>query len=375
MPAAQQCGNRRRLVKAEPRKSAQRFRIILDSGEDEVAGAGKARSVLEELGIVPLDRDEMAKQIGDKRIRLRIAEKDPDSCDPCAVRRKHMRLRVLDHLQAVLETAQEAIIVDQLGSRRRIDTAGGSEATQRLASGSSPQLTHAPTPDQLLGLGEEFDFADAAATGLDVMPLDGDSSAAAKGVDLTLDRVDILNGGKIEVFPPNERLQLAQKALPGDPVAGHRPGLDQRCPFPILADALIVGERGWHRQHQRGGRGVRAQPQICAKDVAVARSFVENAREIACNANKEGLDAITRTNARPGRVVKKDQIDIARIIELVSAELAHAEDDEPAVTLRLVQRRKADRAPVRCLTQQMAHGGPERPLGKSAEGAGLLLER
>ena len=117
MPAAHQCGNRGRLDKAKPRKSAQRFRIILDPGEDEVAGAGKARSLLEELGIVPLDRDEMAKQIGVKRIRLRLAEKDPDSCDPRAVRRKHMRLRVLDHLQAVLETAQEAIIVDQLGSR------------------------------------------------------------------------------------------------------------------------------------------------------------------------------------------------------------------------------------------------------------------
>src|SRR5215472_7745187 len=105
MPAAQQCGNRRRLVKAEPRKSAQRFRIILDSGEDEVAGAGKAGSLLEELGIVPLDRGEMAEQIGDKGFRPGIAEKDSDPRDPGAVRRKHVRLRVLDHLQAMLETA------------------------------------------------------------------------------------------------------------------------------------------------------------------------------------------------------------------------------------------------------------------------------
>src|SRR5271166_4203289 len=226
MPAAHQCGNPSRLGKAEPRKSAQRFRIILDPGEDEVAGTGKARSLLEELGIVPLYRGEVAEQIGDKRIRLRIAEKDPDSGDPRAVRRKHMRLRVLDHLQPVLETAQEAIIVDQLGSCRRIDAAGGGEATQRLAGGAGPQLAHPPAPNQLLGLREEFDFADAAATGLDVMPLDGDSSAAAMGVDLTLDRVDILNRGKIEVFPPDERLQLAQKVLPGNPVASHRTGFD-----------------------------------------------------------------------------------------------------------------------------------------------------
>ncbi len=128
-----------------------------------------------------------------------------------------------------------------------------------------------------------------------------------------------------------------RKRCRGDAVAGDRAGLDQRGALPILPDALIIGERGCHRHRQRGGRRVRAQPQIGAKNIAIAGALVENAHEIAGKADEEGLDAVLRSHPRLCRVVKKDQVDIARIIELVAAKLAHAEDDEPAVPLRIVR--------------------------------------
>ena len=164
-------------------------------------------------------------------------------------------------------------------------------ARRRSASqvGADPQLAQPAAPDQLLGLREELDFADAAAAGLDVVALDRDSPAAAVRVDLALDRVDVLDRRKIEVFAPDKRLQLAQKALPGDAVAGHRAGLDQRCAFPILPDALVIGERGRDRHRQRGGCRVRAQPQIGAKDIAVAGALVENAHEIARQAARRRI--------------------------------------------------------------------------------------
>ncbi len=90
-----------------------------------------------------------------------------------------MRLRVVDHLQPVLDAAQEAVVVDQLRGCRRIDAAGRGEAAQRLAGRPDPQLAQPAAPDQLLGLGEELDFADAAAADLDVVALDRDSPAAA----------------------------------------------------------------------------------------------------------------------------------------------------------------------------------------------------
>src|SRR5215813_4021194 len=247
MPAAHQRSDRTRLRKAEPGKSAQSLRIVLDPGEDEVAGAGKCRSLFEELRIVPLDRNEMPQQIGDKRVRLRESEKNPDARDPGTVSWKCMRLRIIDHLQAMLETAEEPIVIDQLSAGRRINPAGRAEATQRFAGRTGPQFAQAPAPDQLLGLREEFDFADTAATGLDVVALNSDSPTPAIGVDLALDRMDVLDRSKIEVFSPDKWVQLAQKVLPGDSIAGYRTSFDQRCPFPILADALIVGECGGDR--------------------------------------------------------------------------------------------------------------------------------
>src|SRR5689334_16299275 len=153
-----------------------------------------------------------------------------------------MGLRVVDHLQPMLEAAQETIIVDQLRRGRGIDPADFCELAECLAGRADPQLLQSSAPDQLLRLCEEFDFPNPPATGLDVVPLDRDSSAAAMRVDLALDRVDVLDGRKVEVLPPDERLQLAQKPSSGDLVAGDRTRLDQRSAFPILADALIIGE-------------------------------------------------------------------------------------------------------------------------------------
>ena len=196
---------------------------------------------------MPLDRGEVSAQIGDEGLHLRIAQKDRDALDPGAVRRKRMGLRVVDHLQPVLEAAQETIVVNQLGRGRRIDPADSREPAKCLAGRADAQLLQPAAPDQLLGLCEEFDLPNPSAAGLDVVPFHRYSPAAAVRVDLALDRVNILDGCEVEVFPPDERLQLAQEAAPGGAVAGDRTGLDQRSAFPILPDALIVGERRGNR--------------------------------------------------------------------------------------------------------------------------------
>ena len=61
-----------------------------------------------------------------------------------------------------------------------------------------------PAQDQLLGLGEEFDLADAAAPQLDVVARDRDFAMADMGMDLPLDRMDVLDGREVEIAPPDE---------------------------------------------------------------------------------------------------------------------------------------------------------------------------
>src|SRR5258708_38152656 len=137
-----------------------------------------------------------------------------------------MGLRVVDHLQPVLEAAQETIVVNQLRGGRGIDPAGSREPAECLAGRADAQLLQSPAPDQLLRLGEKLDLANPPAAGLDVVSFHRDSSAAAVRIDLSLDRVDVLDGCEIEVFSPNKRLQLAQKPSSGGAVAGDRTGLD-----------------------------------------------------------------------------------------------------------------------------------------------------
>src|SRR5262245_19524602 len=108
-----------------------------------------------------------------------------------------MGLSVLDHLQTVFETAQKPIVVDQIAGGSGIDASHRGKAVERLASRRHPERGHAAAPDQLLRLRKELDFADPAAANLDVVAFDGYSSATAMGVDLALDRMDVLNRRKV----------------------------------------------------------------------------------------------------------------------------------------------------------------------------------
>src|ERR1700737_1295824 len=189
---------------------------------------------------MPLDRRKMSAQIGHEGVSLQVTKEDGDPLGPGAGRREGMGLRVVDHLQAVLEAAQKAVIVDQFSRGRRIDAAGTRETAQCLASRPNLQLAAPSAPDQLLGLGEEFDLPDTAPTGFDIVAFDRDSPAAAMRIDLTLDRVDVLDRREVEVLSPDEGPQFAQKALRGSAIAGDRARLDQGGAFPILPDAFVV---------------------------------------------------------------------------------------------------------------------------------------
>ena len=118
---------------------------------------------------------------------------------------RRVGLLVVDHLQPMLDPAQEAVGLGQ--SSRASARCGPAAASARSASQvpARAQLGQAAAPDQLLGLGEELDLADAAAAELDVVAGDRDRAAAAMRVDLALDRMDVLDRGEVEMLAPEER--------------------------------------------------------------------------------------------------------------------------------------------------------------------------
>ena len=97
----------------------------------------------------------------------------------CAVQPRHiverlrrfgqfMRLPILDHLQPMLDRAEEDIGVDEARGDIRLDHPGLRQCGERAACVARPQRRIAPAVDQLMHLRKEFDFPNAAASPLEV---------------------------------------------------------------------------------------------------------------------------------------------------------------------------------------------------------------
>jgi hypothetical protein len=87
------------------------------------------------------------------------------------------------------------------------------------------------------------------------------------------------------------------------------------------------------------------------------------------------LGAVARRNPDPSDIIQNDQIDIARIIQLVPPELSYSEHDEPAVALRFVWISQGEKPLASRLAQQVAQSCAQRRLSEATEGHGLPLER
>ena len=141
----------------------------------------------------------------------------------------------------------------------------------------------------MLRLGEEFDLADAAPAQLDVVSGHGDGRAAHVRMDLALDRMDVLDGGEIEMLAPQERAQRGEEIAARFEIARHRPRADERGAFPILSGALVIGDRRLERQHRRGRARIGPETQIGAEDVTVRRAFLHHAHQLMRQAGVEEL--------------------------------------------------------------------------------------
>src|SRR3546814_4805203 len=80
---------------------------------------------------------------------------------------------------------------------------------------------------------------------------------------------------------------------------------------------------------------IRPEPEIGAEDVAVRRPLAHQPYEVPCDPDEGLVQAVGFRRPDPFVVVEEDQVDIARIVQFVCAELAHAEHDQTAVRGRL----------------------------------------
>ncbi len=188
-----------------------------------------------------------------------------------------LRLLIVDHLQPMFDDAEEAVGFDQFLGNGFGGAAGGGQGAQRRAGAANAQCRVPPAEDELLGLGEKFDLADAAAAELDVVAGHGDRAVAAQRVDLALDRVNVLDRVEIEVAAPDERTQRRHERVAGVAVRGNGPRFYHRRAFPILSHAFVIRLRGKDRDRGRGRARIGAQTQIGAENIAVGGALAQRA--------------------------------------------------------------------------------------------------
>ena len=96
----------------------ERAWIVVGAGEDQIAArAGQTRRLLEKAGIVAFDAAQPLEQGVLERGRIDVAQEGGDRGHARFVGRHAVGLAVVDHLQAMLDPAQEAIGLDQFLGR------------------------------------------------------------------------------------------------------------------------------------------------------------------------------------------------------------------------------------------------------------------
>ena len=163
--------------------------------------------------------------------------------------------------------------------------------------------------------------------------------------------------------------ELLQNRLAGRDVAGAGARLDHRRALPVLADAAVVVERGVGRDRDLGRGRIGPQPQIDAEHVAVGGALLQQLHQAARDAHVERRRVVPVHQRRRGRVVEHDQVDVARIVELEGAHLAHGEHDVAAALLRTRWIGRLEPAAADGIAQQEAHRRADGGVGEFGQRA------
>ncbi len=298
-------------------------------------------NLLEHLGVAPGDARHVAQQGCREGIRIGVAHEHCERRELLGPAREGVGLAVRDHLQAMLDPAQEAVGDQQLGGRAGAEPSGARQAAERPRRGRVAEPGITPAPDELQGLRQELDLADAALAELDVMaeqagggrPLRAERRALVR-VHAALHGVDVGQRGEVEAATPDEGTDGFEELRAEQGVAGHRARLDHGGALPVLAHALVVGDGGGERDGGRGRCRVGAEAKIDAEHVAVRVARLHERHEVAGEAGEGGAQPFRVIGMGVG-VVQEHEVNIAGVIQLAGAELAHAEDGEAAAARRV----------------------------------------
>ena len=273
-------------------------------------------------------------------------------------------------LQTILGAAQKDVSVPECVDRWFRQPVAGGQIVQHRPDAAPAQFGLAPAVDQLEGLADEFDLADAARTELDV-------ALQALAFDLAGDQrlhpAQRLEGAVIQIAPVDERVQHLEQAFARGMVAGYHPGLDQGVALPLAAMGLVVIFQGAERGDQRAGIAERTQPHVDPVDEPLRGDFGQQLDQPLPEAAEEVLvvQAALTVGLSFGRI-GEDQVDVGGEVQLAAAQLAHAQHHQPLGLSGRIARRAV--APAQRL-ERLLQRGIDQGFGQSAEFGQDLVQR
>ena len=256
---------------AKPSRASvcERLGIVLDAGEDEIAAAPRASApprTAARSGARP--RPAAASASAAKASPIGIAQEDR-RCG--AARRRRRAACGSARRRPSAGDARRGAGSDRRRSARRAASAAMRPAAASASSavaGRRRRAARGMRPPQISCCvwAKNSISRMPPRPSLMLWPATAMRAAAAMGVDLALDRMDVLDRGEIEMLAPQEGRELGEERGAGVAVAGHRPRLDQGGALPVLAGALVIGERRRRAtRRRRRGRDRAAAADRCGR--------------------------------------------------------------------------------------------------------------
>ena len=228
-------------------------------------------------------------------------------------------------LQQVLGAAQEPVGGAEFVRVGPADVAARGQRGQRGQRRGRAQRLVGAAVHQLQQLDGELDVAQPAGAELELASgLPGRQRLlhpAPHGLHV-LD--EVLAAGRL----PDQRAEGVRVGLAERHVARHRPGLEQRLELPGLGPALVVGQVAGQRADQRAGPAFRPQVRVDGEDAAFRggpRADPDQpGGEAAGGGQRRGLVLVL------DRFGHEDHVDVAGVVELAAAALAHGHHGQAA---------------------------------------------
>ena len=242
------------------------------------------------------------------------------------VGRQHLRLPITDTLQRMLGITEELVAFLHLRNHGRRQITLPLQRGQHLEQRPLLQAEVAPAVNQLEGLGDELDLANAAGAELDVL---AHALAPHFLLNQQLHRAQRLDGGEIQVAAIDEGAQHLQQFCPRGLIATHHARLDHGVALPVTTLVLVVLLQRVEAEHQRAARAIWAQAHVGAEHEAVDGDRIQRLDQLLPQTDEELL-IIQRALHTLGLAtfgIAEDQVDVRRQVEFVRTELAHTEDD------------------------------------------------